>query len=296
MRILLALLLLAGLAPLARAQSDGSVVDVLDATLPPVLLVDHPFEVTVTAENKATSAKTVNFNSFLYKHEDGKTCGNQADPRFLGLVSRGAGNTNIPAKTRISFPAAGSVPWYHEVNASQAKGPGTYDVCVFAYDSTAAAGIFAYDFLSRTVELRVENRLPDADFAWSPDVGNVTTLYRFTSSVGDDPDGDTLSLSWEFGHLGPKGRAVAEGAVVDHVFYHGSAFPRTYEVNLTVHDGFGSIVVRKQVVVQPEGVPAAQRYEAPAEPPWWRALPAPGPLSLLAAVTLFALARQARSR
>lgn len=294
---LLLVLLLAPLAAAATAPAgDGAIVDLTAARMPGTIAADHPFAVSIDLVNRGKETRQVSLYSFLYQHEEGKTCGTQADPRFLGRVDRGATPAiALDPYESATYPFSGGLPWWHSVNATQSRGDGTYQICVIAYDFSSGVAL-AYDQIMTIVSLRVDNRLPEVDFSWSPAVGNVTTEYRFAATTDADPDGDVLSYRWEFGHLTAKGAAVGEGAVVLHLFYHASPFPRSFEVNLTVSDGFDSAVVKKTVVVQPESVAAPQRWEGEeAARPWWAVVPASG-LVAAAAVTLAALARQARSR
>lgn len=100
-----------------------------------------------------------------------------------------------------------------------------------------------------TVEKEVENKLPTADFTFSPTTPkNGETVY-FNGGLSSDSDGVIASYVWDFGD-GDGGR----GERVTHVFREN----RTYNVVLRVTDDRGgSDVVSKAVSVSTNQSPSA---------------------------------------
>ena len=91
-----------------------------------------------------------------------------------------------------------------------------------------------------------DNRAPEADFVWHPDVvpegDNYQTAFHFMA-MASDPDGDDLTYEWVFTGGRP---ATASGENVQ-TYFPGIA---DYEVTLTVSDGRGQAVVVHSVPLQ----------------------------------------------
>ncbi|MBL0682138.1 cellulase family glycosylhydrolase [Aquimarina mytili] len=73
-----------------------------------------------------------------------------------------------------------------------------------------------------------DNRPPVARFTPSVTSGNTPLTVQFDATTSSDPDGDTLTYSWEFGD-----NTTAMGSAVSHLFNEVG----TYLVVLTVSDG-----------------------------------------------------------
>ena len=98
--------------------------------------------------------------------------------------------------------------------------PGSYTVTLTVHDDMGDV-----DTVSTTVG--VGNRMPHADFTWTPDNASAGAPMTFTSH-SSDPDGNILAARWNFGDAAE----VAAGHIVSHTF------PRAgkYNVTLTVTD------------------------------------------------------------
>lgn len=85
-----------------------------------------------------------------------------------------------------------------------------------------------------TQKFKVHSQAPYAVFEWSvPDNSNPSNI-RFESSRSNDPDGDRLLYSWDFGNDG----AYEIVNSTDTVVYHDFADAKTYPVKLTVTDPY----------------------------------------------------------
>lgn len=74
------------------------------------------------------------------------------------------------------------------------------------------------------------NRNPVARATGAPSAGVTPLTVAFDGSTSSDPDGDSLSYSWDFGD-----GATGNGATISHIFTTGG----TYNARLTVSDGKG---------------------------------------------------------
>ncbi|WP_271769897.1 cellulase family glycosylhydrolase [Aquimarina algiphila] len=72
------------------------------------------------------------------------------------------------------------------------------------------------------------NQAPNATFSASPTQGTTPLTVQFDASASSDPDGDTLTFSWDFGD-----GDVATGSMISHLFTDVGE----YQVTLTVSDG-----------------------------------------------------------
>lgn len=72
-------------------------------------------------------------------------------------------------------------------------------------------------------------------------IAGVSTVH-FTATA-NDPDGDTLTFTWNFGDGGS-----ATGSAVDHVYQNPSAVGQPWHVALTVDDGHGGTVTASTTV------------------------------------------------
>ncbi|WP_282088502.1 cellulase family glycosylhydrolase [Aquimarina algiphila] len=72
------------------------------------------------------------------------------------------------------------------------------------------------------------NQAPNAIFSANPTLGNTPLTVQFDASASSDPDGDTLTFTWDFGD-----GDVATGSMISHLF----TGVGQYQVTLTVSDG-----------------------------------------------------------
>lgn len=82
------------------------------------------------------------------------------------------------------------------------------------------------------ITIHVLNRVPDADFRYSPYGAPRDFPVAFDASLSEDPDGEIVSYSWDFGD-----GTTASGAHVQHLFPRSHA---EYLVTLTVTDDDGA--------------------------------------------------------
>lgn len=97
------------------------------------------------------------------------------------------------------------------------------------------------------------NRTPVARATVTPVSGRT---YRFDASTSTDPDGDTLTASWDAG----DGTAAQAGTTVEHTFASGVT---SATVTLTVSDGRGGSAT-DTVTVHPGDQPPVPQITAPA--------------------------------
>src|SRR3954454_7423642 len=111
-------------------------------------------------------------------------------------------------------------------------------------------------FQTVTKTIRVNGR-PTADFDFSPAEPVAGERVSF-SSAATDPDGDAMTLEWEFGDGG-----TAAGAAPAHAY----AEAGTYDVNLTATDEHGGSFTRThRVTVRQDPGPTARFDFTPANP------------------------------
>ncbi len=135
------------------------------------------------------------------------------------------------------FGAVSAGNWYEvplEAGAVSADG-----LVSFGLDSSSSDGA---TWGSRTYtnkpELQVDvggapaNKPPVAQAAGTPLSGTAPLAVAFSSAGSSDPDGDTLSYSWEFGDGTPNSTAANPS--------HTYTTPGTYTAKLTVSDGKGN--------------------------------------------------------
>jgi PKD repeat protein len=103
---------------------------------------------------------------------------------------------------------------------------------------TVADNEGAEDRSSRSVEVRMPNLAPTADFSFNCE----NQSCRFDASGSQDSDGEITEYQWAFGDGGKT-----KGAVIDHSYYKGGK----YDVSLTVTDDRGeSATVTQSVEVE----------------------------------------------
>src|SRR6185436_1803054 len=103
------------------------------------------------------------------------------------------------------------------------------------YGSTQAAYYLNYlngGEVRRIAYVGAANRAPTARMTAMPTSGPAPLAVSFDGRGSTDPDGDTLSYSWNFGDGSPTG----SGPTVNHSYAAG-----TYTATLTVRDGHGGV-------------------------------------------------------
>ncbi|MBU0595479.1 PKD domain-containing protein [Candidatus Bipolaricaulota bacterium] len=110
---------------------------------------------------------------------------------------------------------------------------GTHHVTLEIVDS---AGDAARD----TVTIRVLNRIPHAEFYYSPYGAPRDHPVTFDASASYDPDGAIADYVWDFGD-----ETTAHGVRVDHVF----PYRLEYLVTLTVADDDGAQNASARIVI-----------------------------------------------
>jgi len=98
---------------------------------------------------------------------------------------------------------------------------GTFTVTLTVNDGTANS-------TAATATVTISNQAPVAN-AGGPYAGVRNQAITFSGAVSNEPDGDTLTYSWDFGDGSPAGSGVAPT--------HAYATTGTFTVTLTVNDG-----------------------------------------------------------
>ncbi len=93
------------------------------------------------------------------------------------------------------------------------------------------------------------NRNPTAAINASTSTGIAPFLVEFDGTASSDPDGDTLSYSWDFGN-----GDTASGAIASYTYEQ----PGVYEVILTVNDGKGGTDTEKNTITVLEPQPVVE--------------------------------------
>jgi glucose/arabinose dehydrogenase/PKD repeat protein len=99
------------------------------------------------------------------------------------------------------------------------------------------------------------NRSPVAQLSATPTDGSAPLTVSFDAAGSSDPDGDTLTYSWDFG----DGEG-ASGAAVQHLYDE----PGSFTATLTVDDGRGRTAT-KNVQITPGGNAPEVALETPAD-------------------------------
>jgi PKD repeat protein len=160
-----------------------------------------------------------------------------------------------PAPLRVQFNAAGNDPdgpeddllytWdFGDGGTSLAQNPahtynapGTYTAKVTVSE---ASGATAIDTVEIVVTDPVGNRAPSVEAGALPASGDAPLEVLLTAQ-GSDPDGDSLTYSWDFDDGTPDG----SGRSVTHMFEDGG----TYMVKVTASDGRGGTATAEIPVV-----------------------------------------------
>jgi chitodextrinase len=103
-----------------------------------------------------------------------------------------------------------------------------------------------------TKPVNVYTDQPVAQITYSPDRTKPNEVVTFDASTSFDPNGEIVSLSWDFGD-GVSG----EGAVIDHVYTSAGE----YSATLTVTDSEGKTVSTTRLVTVITGIPKKIIYE-----------------------------------
>ena len=134
-------------------------------------------------------------------------------------------------------------------------GTGVAPIHTFAVDGTYTVTLTVndgqVDSLAATTTVSIAtppaNRAPTAD-AGGPYSGDTGVEVAFDGGASSDPDGDTLSYSWDFGD-----GQVGNGVTPSHVYTVAGA----YTVSLSVNDGeFDSSVVMTEVTIRDPADPS----------------------------------------
>lgn len=149
------------------------------------------------------------------------------DPDGDAVTSLAVDLGPLPADHTATFTlsggaAAGTFAW-----TPSAAQQGTYDL------SFTGSNVLAGRATTRLV-VGPPNQLPVAMLAVSPDIGVAPLTVTASGAGSSDPEGGTLSYTFDFGDgniLGPQAAATAS-----HVFV-----PGTWTVRLTVTDPFGAV-------------------------------------------------------
>ena len=86
------------------------------------------------------------------------------------------------------------------------------------------------------------NRAPVAAFTISSNPATVGTSLSFNASTSSDPDGDTLSYTWNFGDTN-----TSTGVTTSHTF----ATTGSFSVSLSVSDGKTSTPITQNLIINP---------------------------------------------
>ena len=102
-----------------------------------------------------------------------------------------------------------------------------YTVTLYVTDDRGGTGR-----AETTCQIDRPNQPPTADIS-GPSLGHVWAVIAFDGSGSYDPDGDTLTYTWNFGDSTPP----ATGETATHIF----SAEGTYHVSLSVDDGHGGL-------------------------------------------------------
>jgi hypothetical protein len=258
------LLTLVVAAPPARAT--GEVVQLRDVHAPARTAADHPFPLYANVTNHDAQDRTVDLFAALY--EPGSTpCGSAADPRFRTYTPLVQARLVVPAGATVAYPAPGD-SWLQRYQAKDVPaGDATMELCVFAGEDAGAGSTQVQydDYLSQPLATRGVNHPPVGSFVTTSDGAS----YRF-EATGDDADGDALTFAWRFETAAGPRLVSGPTAVMSY------PVAGTYDVTLTVSDGFDQDVRTGQVHVATQSQPV-------------QAAPVPLPLALTPAALLLAL-------
>lgn len=260
----LGILILLLAAPCAAAS-----VAVGNVKTPERTAADHPFPVSLTLHNTGP-ARTVTLLAALYDYGS-EACGPATDPRFRTFTHVTQERVRLPADGQVQFPPAGR-SWLHRYTADEIPERDTLELCIFVAAAEEAGPQIQYEaYASVPLSVRRVNQPPTGDFSWSPTAPAATDDVLFVAT-GADPDGDTLSYRWDFGHANASGRAVAPGERATHFFYPEGA----YVVTLIVSDGIVETPLEKGIQILPasgvaEGEVPAVAIQPGADTPltWW---------------------------
>lgn len=107
--------------------------------------------------------------------------------------------------------------------------PGTYSVNMTVDDGN---GGIATANTTIIVQSSSGNQIPTATILANPTSGISPLLVNFNGANSNDPDGDNLIYSWNFGDGG-----TGSGALISHTYNN----PGNYSATLTVNDGNGGV-------------------------------------------------------
>ena len=170
------------------------------------------------------------------------------------VLLAGCSHSSAPIAAATATPAAGYAPLEVAFDATGSSSP-TGVLIAYAWDfghATPVAGsLISHTYMdtgphrvrltvtdergrtgSDSVTVRVLNRIPHADFRFSPYGAPRDYPVSFDAALSEDPDGEIVSYSWDFGD-----GTSATGPRVKHVFPQSHA---EYLVTLTVIDDDGA--------------------------------------------------------
>lgn len=208
-----------GLLMIVLLPSAHAAVAIDGMIVPDRTAAEKPFEVSVVLSNDGP-ARDVFLLGALYDKVDGKgPCGPSTDPRFRSFTHLVQERVRVPANGVLPYPAAGE-RWLHryELGDVDPGAPYVAEFCVFVANASQGPLIEYESFSSSLLSVRAHNGVPSVSFVWDPARPVVGAPATFEASASD-ADGDPVSFSWDLGHFVASGRAVAEGARVEHAFY-----------------------------------------------------------------------------
>ncbi len=130
---------------------------------------------------------------------------------------------------------------------------GTYTATLLVSDGELSHSI------STIIMVDQPNQAPVASFIASPQMGDAPLIVSFDGSASQDPDGDQLTFSWDFGD-GTSGI----GEILEHEY----AIAGNYTATLTVHDGALDNSTATEIMVrQPNRAPVAIISASPKSGP-----------------------------
>jgi glucose/arabinose dehydrogenase/PKD repeat protein len=107
------------------------------------------------------------------------------------------------------------------------------------------------------------NRAPSAVAAADPTSGAPPLAVAFSGAGSDDPDGDALTYTWDFG----DGSAPGDGVEAEHVY----ATPGTFFAVLTVRDPGGLEAVSDPITITTDDTPPVAEIVSPEDGSRYRA-------------------------
>jgi hypothetical protein len=216
-------------SPASYSPLAGDLNVTLTASSPTVPAINRSITRVVTIPNKAPSVLATLGDPQITTGEP------------LAVQVQASDEDGVVASFLVEFGDGNSTASLAEAFDHTYPVPGNYTVTVTATDNLMATAV-------ATVNVTVANRLP---VAHTPTylAGNQGEEITFDGSSSSDPDGGTVTITWDFG----DGEA-GTGPIVRHAY--GEA--RTYTAKMTVTDPHGGATTANITVnVQASGDPGA---------------------------------------